>query len=225
VIRVTCPNCQAKLNAKEELLGQTRRCPRCAGAVTIRPSDEETAFSVDPAERPSQAPVGSPPDDPLDLQAAIAHVETLSRLVRLNRYFICDGTRVIATWENNGQGWRIRADHGFASAARNPEKIPSQGDFKLVEFHMAVVNEELRLKAIQIYQLARRWALTSLGRGDDLICKSIIGPGSLLRAQKDAVRLHLQETIMRSVWGDAAEVLDYLANDDYHSHSAGELSH
>lgn len=124
-------------------------------------------------------------------------------------------------WENNGQGWRIRADHGFASAARNPEKIPAQGDFKLVELKMAELDSELRLKGIHVYQLTRRWALTGLGRGDDAVCKSIVGPGALLRAQKDAVRLQLQDLLMRPVWDDATEVLDYLGNDDYHSHGAG----
>ena len=38
-----------------------------------------------------------------------------------------------------------------------------------------------------------------------------------MRAQKDSVRQHLGEQYMRTIWGDAAEVLDYLANDDYHS--------
>ena len=67
---------------------------------------------------------------------------------------------------------------------------------------------------------ARRWALGALARGDDAICKSITGPGSLLRAQKDSVRQHLGEHYMRTVWGDAKKVLDYLADDDYHSPGA-----
>ena len=220
MIRVTCPNCQAKLNAKDELIGQTRNCPRCGGAVAIRPAEES---------QPASGLRGGAPEAPSSTMSespgpAIGHVDAVVRLVRLNRYLVCDGARVIATWENNGQGWRIRTDHGFASAARNPEKIPAQGDFKLVELKMALLDGELQLEAIQVYQLARRWALPGLARGDDLICKSIVGPGALLRAQKDAVRLQLQELLMRSVWGDATEVLDYLANDDYHSHGAGRVS-
>jgi len=210
---VICPNCQAKLNAKEELVGQTRKCPRCSGLVEIKAVEE------DAVPKPHEPVSPTPPAG--SQEASLGHADAPLRLVRLNRYLICDGSRVIATWENNGQGWRIRTDHGFASAARNPEKIPAQGDFRLVELKMATVNDELRLKAIQIYQLARRWALPGLARGDDLICKSIVGPGILLRSQKDAVRMQLQELLMRPVWGDAAEVLDYLANDDYHSHGAG----
>jgi hypothetical protein len=106
--------------------------------------------------------------------------------------------------------------------ARNPEKIPSQGDFKLVEMRMAMVADDLRLRGIQVYQLAKRWALLALEHSDDDICKSIVGHGSLLRAQKDAIRQQLQEKFMRTVWGDATEVLDYLANDDYHSPGAGQ---
>jgi hypothetical protein len=135
----------------------------------------------------------------------------------LNRYLICDSSKVIAAWENNGHGWRIKTDHGFVSAARNRDKIPGEGDFKLVELRMARAGEDLRLRGMRIFQLARRWALTALARGDDSICKSITGAGSLLRAQKDSVRQHLGEQYMRALWGDATEVLDYLANDDYHS--------
>ncbi len=218
MIRVICPNCRAKLNAKVELVGQTRNCPGCGAAVVIRRA-EEGESSPETRDSAAKADVGSTADIP---QAPTAHVEVPARLGRLNSYLICDSSRIISAWENNGQGWRVKTDHGFASAARNPERIPSQGDFKLVELRMAQSGDELRLKGIHVYQLVTRWALTGLGRGDDLVCKSITGPGALVRAQKNAVRMQLQERFMRAVWGDAAEVLDYLANGDYHSPGAGE---
>jgi len=218
VIRVICPNCRVKLNAKDELAGQTRKCPRCGNAVVIAPLAEE-----DSASAAAATPAGPEAGAPTDIQAvAMGHVDAPARLGRLNRYLICDPVRVVATWENNGQGWRLRTDHGFVSVARNPEKIPNQGDFKLVELRMAMLGDDLRLRGIQVYQLARRWALLAMERGDDDICKSIVGPGSLVRTQKDAVRQQLQEKFMRAVWGDAADVLDYLANVDYHSPGAGE---
>ncbi len=158
---------------------------------------------------------------PSSADASTASFEGLIRLLRTNFYLICDASRVIATWENNGQGWRIRTEHGFASAARNPEKIPSQGDFKLVELRMEHSSGEMQLHGLRVYQLAKRWALNGLPRGDDTICKSITGPGSLLRPQKNAVRAYLQERFMREVWGNAADVLDYLSNDDYHSPGVG----
>lgn len=218
MIRVICPTCSANLNAKDELLGQSRDCPRCGTAVIIRPAAGNEALPrVGPLS--TGAAVGPSVDAP---GVPSTHVEALNRLGRLNSYLICDSSRIIATWENNGQGWRVRTDHGFASAARNPEKIPSQGDFKLLELRMAQSGGELQLKGIRVYQLVRRWALTGLARGDDVVCKSITGPGALVRAQKNAVRLHLQERFMREVWGDAADVLDYLANGDFHSPGAGE---
>jgi hypothetical protein len=186
--------------------------------VVIRPAAESEAW---PQAGQSSAEAAAGPSLAASPDSA-AHVETLGRLARLNSYLICDSSRIIATWENNGQGWRVRTDHGFASAARNPEKIPGQGDFKLMELRMVQSGGEFQLKGIRVYQLARRWALTGLARGDDLVCKSITGPGALVRAQKNAVRLHLQERFMREVWGDAADVLDYLANGDFHSPGAGE---
>jgi len=218
VIRVICPNCRVKLNAKDELVGQTRNCPRCGGVVVIAPAAEDEG---PPATTAADVGAEAGPTGGTQ-QAAMGHVDAPRRLGRLNRYLICDSLRVIAAWENNGQGWRLRTDHGYVSAVRNPEEIPNQGDFKLVELRMVMLGDDLRLRGIQVYQLTRHWALLPLKRGDDFICKSIAGPGSLVRAQKDAIRQQLQENFMRTLWGDATEVLDYLANDDYHSHGAGQ---
>ena len=55
------------------------------------------------------------------------------RLDRRNHYVICDPERAVALWENNGKGWMLKTDAGLASATRNPEQLPSEGDFKLVE--------------------------------------------------------------------------------------------
>ncbi len=211
MIRVICPVCRAKIDAKDRLLGQTRNCPRCNAPVRIVPAKEPT-----PAPDSSPTVAVRRPDNGIP-QPPAGHVEIPSRLMRLNRYLICDGSKVIAAWENNGHGWRIRTDHGFVSAARNRDRIPGEGDFRLVELRTAPEGGDLRLCGICVFQLAKRWALAALARGDDLICKSITGPGSLLRAQKDSVRQHLGEHYMRTIWGDATNVLDYLASEDYHS--------
>ena len=211
MIRVICPVCRAKIDAKDGLLGQTRNCPRCNASVLIVPAEE-----TEPSTNQAATVVPQPAVEGISRPPA-GHAETPIRLVRLNRYLICDSSKVIAAWENNGQGWRLKTDYGFVSAVRNRDKIPGEGDFKLVELGMARTGEDLRLRSLRVYQLVRRWALTALARGDDPICKSITGPGSLKRAQKDSVRQHLGEQFMRTIWGDAAEVLDYLANEDYHS--------
>ena len=79
--------------------------------------------------------------------------------------------------------------------------------------------EGKRLTGLGIYQLATRWALTVLDQGDDPIVGKIIGPGSLNRDQKNAVRQALRDQFMRQVWEGAAAVLEYLGNADYHSHN------
>jgi len=216
LIRVVCPQCQAKLDAKDHLVGQTRNCPRCGSPIVIAASGGEGPTD---ASAPALAPEGEAIlafADPVRFE-----VEAPRRLNRSNHYLVCDRNRVIAAWENNGQGWRVKTDFGFASAARNPERLPSQGDFKLVELRTKHGEEELRLHGLRVYQLALRWALSTLERGDDAIFPTITGPGFLSRAQKDAVRAYLQERFMRTVWGDAADVLEYLGNDDYHSPGAG----
>jgi hypothetical protein len=71
------------------------------------------------------------------------------------------------------------------------------------------------------YQLAPRWALTKLDKGDDQIVSSITSPGSLNKEQKNVVRQFIKDQFMREVWEGADEVLDYLGNTDYHSAGVG----
>jgi len=208
MIRVTCPACQSKLNAKDELVGQTRDCPRCGAPVKIIPSKSAPPKA---ASGPSNSLVH------VDRTAKLPIYQPPERLPRLDRYLICDRTRVVATWQDNGEGWMIRGDFGFVNAHRNQDKLPSQGDFKLVQMRMVVEEGRLRLRGLQVFQLAPRWALRNLARGDDAILKAVTGPGCLLREQKTAVRQQIKEQFMQQVWEDSRAVLEYLANTDYHS--------
>ncbi len=215
MIRVICPNCGSKLDAKDEIAGQTRRCPKCRHPVLIPVA--ETRPSI---PEPSQD--GSPRSSVKALaEAPVRHFVAPERLVAHDRYLICDRTKVFAVWEGDSEGWLLRTDFGYTSVARHADKLPSQGDFKLVELRMSVEHEKPLLRALVVYQLARRWALTTLVRGDDAILKTIVGPGSLNREQKSAVRKYLGDRMMREVWGDNRPVLEYLANYDFHSPGAG----
>ena len=213
MIRVICPGCQSKLNAKEELAGQTRKCPKCGATLLIPAPPPQQGEGV--SRGPALGPGG------LEEPAALPRQEVPERLVRHHRYFVCDRTHVFATWENNGQGWMIRAEHGFVGALRNVERLPNQGDFQLVELCMTPDSERLELCGLRVCQLARRWALVNLARGDDAILKSVIGPAGLLRQQKNAIREHLKDLFTCDVWEEAQAVREYLANDDYHSSSVG----
>jgi hypothetical protein len=215
MIRVICPNCGSKLDAKDEIAGQTRKCPKCRHPVAIpspgvRPAIPEPGRDGSPGSRAEP-----PPESP------VRHFAVPERLVAHNRYLICDRTKVFAVWEGGSEGWLLCTDFGYTSVARHADKLPSQGDFKLVELRMSIEHEKPLLRALVVYQLARRWALTTLVRGDDAILKTIIGPGSLNRQQKSAVRKYLGERMMREVWGDNQPVLEYLANYDFHSPGAG----
>jgi len=111
----------------------------------------------------------------------------------------------------------LKSSSGLISAVRNSEKLPNQGDFKLVELRMKTHEGGLRLDDIFVHQLAQRWALTKLQRGDGDVIESVTGPGFLNRDQKAVVYQLLHERFMRPVWEDAAQVLDYLTSTDYHS--------
>jgi hypothetical protein len=208
MIRVTCPSCQSSLNAKDELVGETRKCPQCGAPILIAEPDA--------------------PSEPLDETVPEEHVrgtsemglpplEVPGRLDRQNHYLICDRSKLVATWKDDGQGWMLKTNTGLVSAVRNPDQLPNQGDFKLVELKMEMTDAGLRLAGITSYQLAQRWALTCLDKGHDKIVSRITGLGCLNRDQKHVVRQVIKDHFMREVWAEADNVLEYLANTDYHS--------
>jgi len=220
MIVFTCPNCHSRLQAKPGLAGHVRKCPRCATPVTIV-ADEADATSV---ADPNAIPV----DDALPGQEVVPateeHLPTRRLLERLNReyhYMICDREHLVATWANNGNGWMLRSGTSSLPAKRNRDKLPTGGDFQLVELKIAMMPEGKRLSGIRVYQLASRWALTVLDQTDDAIVEKIDGPGHLNREQKNAVRQAMKEQFMRPVWEQSTDAMEYLANMDFHSPGAG----
>jgi hypothetical protein len=222
MIQVTCPHCGSKLNAKDELAGQTRRCPKCRSPIIIAatpaaaPSNGEALPGDGRLGTPASSGVGT-------TQIAVPEGSLPSHryLERLNRhyvYLICDRSNVVAQWENNGQGWSFRSHTGMVNAARNQQLLPSQGKFQLVEVKMSTTDEGTRLTGLTCYQLADRWALNALARGDDAIVGRIEGHVGLSREQKNAVRTALKERFMHEVWQHAQAVSEFLSSADYHSH-------
>ncbi len=213
MIRVSCPHCGSKLNAKDELAGQTRKCPKCGQPVLIAADSAEVGVDID--ETPSDQHVQAATEEHLPSM----HVP--ERLNRDNHYLICDKGHLVATWENNGHGWMLKTGSGFISAKRNHEKLPAQGDFKLVELKFSMLPEGKRLSGIRSFQLAPRWALTTLDQSDDLVMEKVVHLGLLNRDQKNVVRQALKEQFMREVWEHASAVLEYLGNTDFHSPGVG----
>lgn len=239
MVRVTCPHCQSKLNAKEAVIGQMRKCPKCGQPVKIIPDDaaelaeptlapeedpaesEEQAYSSDQYESEPSTGEETASDEAnegtAEAETTPTHFKVPDHLARANRYFICDSQRLVAVWESDGRGWMLKANHGYIPVLRNEEKIPSMGDFKLVELVLSIIDEKKRLDGVVVYQLAKRWALKQLMRGDDTILTVVRGPGALNQGQKLMVRQQLKDHFMRHVWENSNTVLDYLNSTDYHS--------
>jgi len=204
MIRVICPECKSTLNAKDELAGQTRKCPNCANPVLIPKEGGKIESLV-------QQPAGD------SAEASLLTLDVPQRLSRLNRYLICDNRKLVATWESNGPGWMLKTSGGLIPARRNPDQLPNRGDFKLIELQLVDTDDGLRLVGITSYQLATEWALIALERGDHNILSKVTGPGHLNKEQKNLVRQAIRDQLMHQVWGDATNVLEYLASTDYHS--------
>jgi len=215
MICLVCPNCQSRLNAKDELLGQSRNCPKCGQPVLIAVPDDSAGL----LSSTGVTPLAPAPTEPVyDLgQPGLPQPDLPKRLERHNHYLICDRSKLVATWKDDGQGWLLRTNAGLVSAVRNADQLPNQGDFKLVELRLERTAAGIRLTGIRSYQLAQRWALTSLDKGDDKIVSKITGLGCLNRDQKNVVRQAIKDHLMREVWAEAASVLEYLASTDYHS--------
>ena len=218
MIHLRCPGCQSKLKAKEGVAGQVRKCPKCGAALRIpqpgTPAESAGEETILPAEVVRSQNV----HDVLDHE--LPPIQGPQRLVRLNRYLICGTSKLFATWEGNGHGWMLKTSAGFIRAKRNPDELPSQGDYTLVELKMATIDGALRLTGLMAYQLARHWALTTLDKGDSPILAKVTGPGYLTKQQKGIVQKYLHDQFMRNVWEEAHQVLDYLSNLDYHSQGA-----
>ena len=219
MIRVLCQACGSKLNAKEELAGQTRKCPKCGKPVLIappepagKPSADET---IDLDEPSADQHVHGASDTKLD------KIEVPERLDRTSHYLICDKSRVMAAWKSDGNGWMLQTTSGLLSAARNHDLLPTQGDFKLIQLKLGTTDEGHRLTGLLVYQLAQRWAMPKLKRGDNQILSAVTKAGALTRQQKDVVRQAIKDRFMYEVWKDADEVLEFLDNTNFHSPGTG----
>lgn len=213
MIHVKCSGCGSKLKAKSELAGQTRKCPKCGASFVIPEGPQAEAHELESAEGEDLI------HDVLDHD--LPKPEAPERLAWRNRYLICASEKLFCVWESNGHGWMLKTTAGFIRASRNQEMLPAQGDFTLIELRIATSDGQHRLSGIRSYRLATRWALLSLAREENEILSKIVGFGPLNRLQKEAVKQYLGETLMAEIWHESQEILDYLANTDYHSPGIG----
>jgi hypothetical protein len=212
MIRLVCPSCGSKLNAKEKHAGQTKPCPKCGQPIYVLVPEGMEAMPSVPLDEPEPVQFGLVGNK----QRLQSHL--LDRLNKHNRYWICDSAHVVAVWSHDGKGWQLKTNAGMVSAARNREKVPCEGNFVLVELKMDTAAEGLKLTGITAYKLPQRWALPTIAEGDDVICAKISGYGALTREQKAVIRLSLREYFMYEVWESATKVLEFLNSADAHTH-------
>jgi hypothetical protein len=212
MIRVVCPSCGSKLNAKPKLAGRTKQCPSCSQPIYI-PVPEGMELPAVPVEEPPPAQLGLIGNK----QRLQSHL--LEKLNKRNRYWICDSAHVIATWANDGKSWMLKTNTGMVSASRYREKVPCEGNFVLIELKMETAEEGMKLKGITAYKIPQRWALPTIAEGDDVICTKITGYGTLSKEQKGVIRLALKEHFMYEIWEGATKVLEFLNSPDAHTHS------
>ena len=205
-IRVTCKNCRSKINAKDELLGQMRRCPKCQQPLLIEPDPEPTS-AVIINDAPALNSVAEA--DRLDQTVLIP-----AKLNYDHQYFILDQDRLLARWEAN-QGWLFNIGNGFGSAKRNIPLIPDQGTFAFVELVITRTEEGLRVTGLRVYKISARAALLSITRTDDEICSKIDGPEPLTRQQRASLITFMRKHFMFDFLSQAEPIMDYLSGNDF----------
>ena len=202
-IRVVCKNCGSKLNAKDELRGQTRSCPKCKEPVMIEPE-----------------PVVAPPveEAPLNDEGTIRPL----RLQPNNLYVVLGSDKEIAYWKNN-EGWFVNVGTGYQSVKRAPERLPEVGNFVLVEGYVVVTDAGRRHKALRFKELTGRGVLNALIRSETEILEKAKTRTTLSQAQKRFMLEHIRKNYFYEFTDDAPEIIEYLTGYDAHMTSVGEV--
>lgn len=223
-IVVFCPKCGSKLNAKDELLGQTRNCPKCDQPILIAPeppkppveeiTDDMLIPEFDPTAGITQPVIAGP-------SLGGAAVRKPAKIDFNNRYYVLSYDRIIAMLEP-GKGWMLNVGSGFASAKKNTAAIPDQGTYAFVELLIGPTAQGNGPLGFEIYRIIARGALTSLYRDEAEILNKIEGPGGLTKAQKTLLLGYLQRHFMQSFFEPAPFLMDYLTNEDTTSSRIGK---
>ena len=190
-ITVICRNCGSKLTAKEELVGQTRACPKCKQPVLVQAESEAVPITY---STPGITVVQDGPRLGFTGQTIPGVPETLEPR---NRYYILNPDRIIAVWES-GPGWQINVGNGFAPAKANVDAIPDQGEFAFVALEMGTFDEGGGPKSISTFKIVQRGALTALYRDENEVLKMIDSVCELTKTQKDFFAIFLRQQFMAS---------------------------
>lgn len=201
MIRVICENCQSRLDAKDELLGQVRNCPKCHNPIKIVPVQVKD-IPVTPnivSDIIFNEGEGLKPKYPRELDFR-------------NKYCICSNETLVAVWES-GKGWAYKTGQGFVSAAKNREVIPEKGSFTLVEIVVNEIDDAKRPCQIKAYKLNSRWALPEIALGNHNILEKIQCETQLSPHQKKLVLDYLKTVYMPDFLYQSKELIRFLVAD------------
>ena len=217
-IRVICGSCGSKIDAKDELRGQTRRCPKCRQPILIEPAAQPQAPQPQPvkAEQSQARPANAASD------AASPATEGLKmrRLRPDDLYFVVGSDKLVAYWKS-GEGWMLNVGNGFSQVKRSPGLIPDLGEFVLAEGRVAQTDNGRRLKAMRFWSLTGRGVLLALGRGETEILEKAQFPTVPSGSQKRFILEQIRKLYFRDFTDDALEVIEFLTSFDSHSQSVG----
>ncbi|MBR5627360.1 MAG: hypothetical protein IKW74_07055 [Thermoguttaceae bacterium] len=217
-IRVICKNCNSKIDAKDELLNQVRRCPKCKNPLRIVPEPvPQEAESVKTVPVPPTAPttpaeVRVPTDS--DNGLAIPRIDTK------NVYAVFSYDKLIAFWKK-GEGWMLNVGTGFSSVKKNQSQIPDQGTFVLVEGNVHLTDQGPRLVGIRFHSLEGMNVLHTLIQNESDILRKKGIPTSLNGTQKRLFLQYIRQHYFIDFTENATDIIEFLTNYETESRSIG----
>ena len=187
----------ARLTRRIELLGQTRRCPKCHNPILVKPGRHKS------------------PPFPLTL------ISPKIRRLRPDNFYVILGTDIeVAHWRR--RRWFVNVGNGFQAIKSAPDKIPDVGTFVLVEGYVAQTSNGRRLKGLRFSQLSGRSVLKALTHSDAAaILYKAEEPAVLTSVQKRLVLQHIRNHYFFEFTDDAPEIVEYLTGFESSSHEVG----
>jgi len=211
-IRVKCKNCGSKIEAKDELAGQTRHCPKCKSLILIVPNQELDEFSVNSSANAAEVITAQPAEENkivYDNQERLPTHDPPTRLSPNCRYFIMAHDRMIAAWEI-GKGWQYQTVNGFVNAKLNKELLPTSGTFKFVEMIIEQLEIGKQLSGIRTFSIVGKWAIPAIGREPEEILTKIDGKAVMSKPQRMQLLAFIRKHYMHDFLQNAKEVYEYL---------------
>ena len=242
-VRVTCKNCGSKIVAKDELLGQTRRCPKCQSEVLVVPEgdsmaetsipsgntsieyektfDKSSSVATENATTQSLPPaqeepvVAQPADETPIVYGNLERLPTHDPPTKLspNCRYFLFAHDQMTAFWEIGKGWQFYTGHGYVSARQNKDLLPTSGTFKFVEMILEQKKTGKQLTGIRTFSLAGKWAIPAIGREPEEILAKIDGKAVLTKQQRLQLLTYIRKNYMPDFLENSKAVYDYLICD------------